>query len=138
MVMGMRNWSRVNDNLVTSERAGDSSEFNNLLAQVLKAWKPSKLLADSAYDSRDNYNLLSNLGIMVGIKPRPIETIPKRWRRIKERRLLGIRARGSTIRKKNVIEYSLSPESWKRRVGYDKRWLAEIFFSRFIMRLHQT
>jgi hypothetical protein len=37
----------------------------------------------------------------------------------------------SVIRKKNVIEYTLNPYKWKEKIGYGKRWIAEIFFSSF-------
>jgi hypothetical protein len=57
------------------------------LAQILESGKPSKILADSAYDSRDNFNLLSNLGIIPG-KPRKISIVPKEWKRIKQRKSL--------------------------------------------------
>lgn len=112
---------------VTDEKTGDNSEFKNLLSRVLEAGKPSKILADSAYDSRENFNLLASLGIVPGIKPRKVE-IPKGLRK---RKRLGVKARGSMVRKKSVIEYSLNPEEWKRKLGYGKRWVAEIFFSAF-------
>jgi len=116
---------------ITDEKVGDNLEFKNLVAQVLSIGKPSKLLADSAYDSRDNFNLLSKLGIIPGIKPRLVELMPKGWNRIKARKRLGVKARGSMIRKKNVAEYAQSPDEWKKRVGYSKRWAAEVFFSSF-------
>lgn len=116
---------------ITNERIGDNSEFKNLLKQALKVGKPSKLLADSAYDSRDNFNLLSRLGITPGIKPRSVDMLPKGWRPLWQRKRLRISARGSLIRKQNVIEYSLNPNTWKQRMGYGKRWVVEIFFSAF-------
>lgn len=116
---------------VTSERAGDNSRFKRLLAQVLEAGKPSKILADSAYDSRKNFNLLSSLGIVAGIKPRKVYILPEEWERVKGRKRLGIRSKGSMERKEAVLNYSLNPEGWKKRIGYGERWFAEIFFSSF-------
>ncbi len=112
---------------VTDEKQEDNSEFKNLLSRVLEAGKPSKVLADSAYDSRENFNLLASLGIVPGIKPRKVE-IPKGLRK---RKRLGVKARGSVVRKKSVIEYSLNPKEWKRKLEYGGRWVAEIFFSAF-------
>jgi hypothetical protein len=116
---------------ITDEKVGDNSEFTNLLGQVLKAGKPLKVLADSAYDSRNNYNLLSNLGIIPAIKPRTVTTAPKGWKELRERKKLGIKSRGSLVRKRNVMEYSLNPSLWKKKAGYGKRWSAEIVFSSF-------
>lgn len=115
---------------VTDEKVGDNSEFKNLINQALKFGKPSKLLADSAYDSRENFNLLTKLGIKPGIKPRKVEVMPKGWIDLKKRRP-RVKARGSMMRKKHVLEYSLDPEGWKKKVGYGKRWVVEIFFSSF-------
>jgi len=106
---------------ITDERVGDNSEFNNLLSQILKAGKPYKLLADSAYDSRDNFNILANLGIEPGIKPRKVEIMPEEWVSLK-RKKPRVKAKGSIIRKKHVIEYTLDPEKWKEKVNYGKRW----------------
>jgi len=113
---------------MTDEKVGDNSEFKNLI-NSLKSGKPSKLLADSAYDLRENFNLLAKLGIEPGIKPRKVEVMPG-WIDLKKRRL-SVRARASIVRKKHVIEYSLNPKGWKERMGYGRRWIAEIFFSSF-------
>jgi hypothetical protein len=40
---------------------------------------------------------------------------------LKRRKRSGIRARGSSMRKKNVIEYTLNSKKWKKRV---KIWQA--------------
>ena len=62
---------------VTDERVHDREKFNALLNDILKVGKPAKLLADSAYDSRESFNLLHKLGIEPGIKPRRVLLVPK-------------------------------------------------------------
>jgi transposase len=56
--------------------------------------------------------------------------MPGGWVDLRGRRP-NVKARGSMMRKKHVIEYSLDPEGWKERIGYGRRWVAEIFFSSF-------
>jgi len=41
------------------------------------------------------------------------------------------KARGNIYRKKEVIEYTLDPDRWKKKKGYGKRWNVEILFSSF-------
>lgn len=91
-----------------------------------------KLLADSAYDSRKNFNLLSAPGIIPAIKPRQVKYSSKGLEGAEgEKKTWNKSKRKHGKEKKNVIEYSLSPNSWKKKVGYGKRWAAEIFFLSF-------
>jgi len=112
---------------VTDERTGDIKKFKPL---VKKSGRVKKVLADSAYDSRDNFYFLQKMGIEPGIKPRKIEVVPKGWIDLKGRKP-SVKARGNIPRKKEVIAYSLNQEEWKKKKGYGQRWNVESVFSAF-------
>ncbi len=115
---------------VTDERTGDIKKFQSLVDKSSRKNRVKKVLADSAYDSRKNFSYLKEKGIESGIKPRKVPTIPKGWKDLKNRKP-RTKARGSIDRKKEVIEYTLDPDRWKKKKGYGERWNAEILFSAF-------
>ncbi len=55
---------------VTSEHTGDSKKFVPLVKEASKKTKIKKAYADTAYDSRKNFNLLKEKGIEPAIKVR--------------------------------------------------------------------
>lgn len=118
---------------VTSERKHDNTQFNSLLNQALASGGVSKLLADAAYDSKDNFNLLARLGIETAIRPRMMGKLPKGWKdlRLKDRVYKLVKADGSPTRKREAIAYMKDAEEWKRSRRYGQRWLVECFFSSF-------
>jgi len=115
---------------VTDERTGDIKKFQSLVDKSSKRQKVKKVLADAAYDSRKNFSYLRNKRIDSGIKPRKVSTTARGWKDLKKRRPRA-KARGNIYRKKEVIEYTLDPDRWKKRKGYGERWIVEILFSAF-------
>ncbi len=102
---------------VTSEHTGDSKKFVPLVNEVSKNSKIKKAYADSAYDSRKNFNLLKEKGIEPAIKVR------------KNARTLS---RGSPLRREEtVLTKKLGLEGWKKLKDYGQRWIVEIIFSSF-------
>ena len=100
---------------ITDERVSDSKMFRNLISKAEKKAKIEKVLADGAYDTRDNFNLLEKKGIEPGIKIR---------------KNANPRARGSSYRKKCVRELKeIGYEKWKEQHDYGKRWAVEGVFS---------
>jgi len=99
---------------VTDERTGDSKMFKPLVERASEAANVKLALADSAYDSRENFNFLEAKGIEPGI-------------RIK--RGASGKARGSWARRRAAQEFLRDEEKWKKRVGYGRRWSAEGTFS---------
>lgn len=55
---------------ITSEEVGDSRMFESLVEQSMESGNISKVLADGAYDKRDNFNYLEDHGITSGIETR--------------------------------------------------------------------
>jgi len=114
---------------VTDERTGDIKKFKDLVDKSSKRQKVKKVLA-AAYDSRKNFNYLKQKGIEPGIKPRKVPTTHKGWKDLKRRKPRA-KAKGSIYRKKEVIEYTLDPDRWKKRKEYGHRWSVEGAFSTF-------
>jgi len=99
---------------VTDERTGDIKKFKPLVERASERAKLRLALADSAYDSRENFNFLEDRGIEPGIK-------------IKHG--ASGKARGSLARRRAAREFLRDEKKWKKRVGYGRRWAAEGTFS---------
>jgi len=102
---------------VTDERVGDGSIFPYLIERAVRAFgdRIEEVLADGAYDSRRNFQLLDEKSIGAGI---PVKKGATR------------RARGSSARPKAVREFNtLGYDGWKEKHGYGRRWAAEWRFS---------
>jgi len=101
---------------VTDERTGDGGMLKPLVKKADKHCRVVKVIADGAYDSRENFSFLGERGVEAAIKVR---------------RNSSRRARGCPARREAVLEYLRDAEAWKRRVGYGLRWMAETAFSSF-------
>jgi len=99
---------------VTDERTGDIKKFKPLVERASERAKVKLALADSAYDSRENFNFFEAKGIEPGIKVR---------------HGASGKARGSWARRRAAREFLRDEEKWKKRVGYGRRWAAEGTFS---------
>jgi len=99
---------------ITDDRTGDSRKFKSLVERASERANVKLALADSAYDSRENFNLLETKGIEPGI-------------RIKHG--ASSKARGSWARRRTALEFLKNEKKWKQRVGYGRRWAAEGTFS---------
>jgi len=99
---------------VTNERTGDIKMFKPLVERASGRTKVKLVLADSAYDSRDNFNFLEARGIEPGIRIR---------------RGASGKARGSRARRRAARGFLEDERGWKRKVGYGRRWVVEGTFS---------
>ncbi len=102
---------------VTSEKTGDTKKFVPMVREVARKRKVAKAYADSAYDSRSNFNLLREIGAEPAIKLRKNASEKAKW---------------SPLRKEEaMLTHRVGYEEWKRLKDYGKRWMAEIVFSAF-------
>jgi hypothetical protein len=99
---------------IGKEFSHDTKEFRKLLYPVVD--RASSVYGDGGYDSRKNFQYLSNRGVRAVIPPR-------RGSRSLSRS--GGPARGRVVRRIK----KLGLEAWKKEVQYGKRWRVEIFFS---------
>ena len=95
---------------VTDESVGDSKEFKPLVEKASEKGAIAKVYADTAYDSRVNFNPLHSLKAEAAIKPRKNSSC---------------KARGSYLRAKTVRAFLSNPKAWKDSVGYGLRWMGE-------------
>ena len=105
---------QIIDFKITDEIVHDSKVLRSLVNSARKKVKIKKILADSGYDTRENYQFLFSKGIYPGIKPRN-----------------NAKPKGEGIRAFVVQAYREDATLWKREVGYGKRAIAESFFSAF-------
>ena len=102
---------------VTSEKTGDTKKFVPMVREVAKKRRVARAYADSAYDSRRNFNLLHERGIDPAIKLRKNASEKARW---------------SPLRKDEaILMHRVGYERWKVLKDYGKRWMAEIVFAAF-------
>ena len=99
---------------ITDQNTSDIKEFRKMLHPVLG--KVSKVYGDGAYDSRRNFQYLSNRGVQAVIPPRSNSRSLSRGKGP---------TRGRVVRRIKKIGL----DEWKKEVQYGKRWRVEIFFS---------
>lgn len=99
---------------VTEEDVHDTRMLKPLVKGSLKVAPVKKALGDGAYDSRANFQFLSDNGVEPVIKVRK-NSVPK--------------AKGCYVRKYSVQEQLQDRERWSRKHGYGYRWMAESAFS---------
>ncbi len=103
---------------VSDERAVDAQFLPELVsqAQSLLPGRIKRVLADGAYDTRENFDFLRDEGIEAGIKIRLNAS----------RKMKG----ASMARPAAVFERNkLGEDKWTRKYGYNKRWRCETTFS---------
>jgi transposase len=96
----------VHDGKILKELVGDVISKNNNI---------QKVLADGAYDSKDNFKYLDGLKITPAIKVRKNSSIKNNA--------------NCTPRKLSVIQQLDDLKRWKKKHGYGMRWMAESAFS---------
>ncbi len=101
---------------VSSEKAHDGKRLKRLVSRAKKnGVRVKRVLADGAYDSRDNFNYLSKKDIKPVIRVRS-NSAPK--------------SRGCMSRKLAVIEQKMfKPKAWSRIHRFGYRWRVEGTFS---------
>ena len=100
---------------VSSEKIHDGKRLKRLVNKAKKNVRVKRVLGDGAYDSRSNFNFLSQREI------KPI---------IRVRRNSTVKSKGCMARKLAVIEQKrFKPKSWSRIHRYGYRWSVESAFS---------
>lgn len=99
---------------ITDERSHDAQHLPSLVHQASSSGKIVKVLADAAYDSKNNFSYLYHNNIVSGIKVRKNSS--------------G-RSKGCYPRKVSVISQLTNYTYWKDSVSYGKRWIVESVFS---------
>lgn len=102
---------------ITSEKTGDTKKFVPMVKELSKKRKVAKAYADAAYDARNNFNLIKEIGAEPAIKLR---------------KNASLKSMGSPLRRQEAIMLdALGYDGWKSVKDYGKRWLVEITFSAF-------
>ena len=97
---------------VTDERSGDSKHLPDMVDSALAdGHDVEKVMADGAYDTRDNWN---------GMKRRKIEFVTN-IRKNASARSKGCTVRAAAVRERNEI----GNDAWKEKKGYNMRWKVE-------------
>lgn len=99
---------------VTCEDVGDNRMFKPLVKAAMNHHPIRRVLADGAYDAKENFNFLACHGVDPAIRVRS-NSVAK--------------SRGSMTRKRVVAERLKNPEAWRERHQYGCRWRAEGVFS---------
>ncbi len=99
---------------VTREDVHDGTRLKKLIKKTSKNANIGKVIADGAYDSKDNFRFLSSNGIEPAIKVR---------------RNASIHARGCYARKIVAVKQFEDFKAWKDSVSYGSRWIVESVFS---------
>jgi IS5 family transposase len=99
---------------VTGEKTHDAKRLKSLVEKASKGHVVGRVLADGAYDSRENFRFLADQGI------EPV---------IKVRRSSTGGAKGCYARKVAVVEQLGDRVAWAVRHGYGFRWSVEGAFS---------
>jgi len=105
---------------VTDEHVHDSEMFIPLLKQIADRIGPDKIekvLGDSGYDSKRNFNFSSKRGIIPAIKPRKNMDSHARQPLTRKRLVRRIKRHGY--------------KHWAKKAAYGLRWAVEGFFSTF-------
>ena len=100
---------------VSSEKVGDGKRLKRLVKKASENFRVKRVLADGAYDSRENFTFLSDNNIKPVIRVRK-GSVP--------------RSRRSQARKLAVIEQqTFKPKAWSRIHRFGYRWRVEGAFS---------
>jgi transposase len=101
---------------VTSEEVHDGSRLKKLVDNALENNTLKKVIADGAYDNKENFQYLLDNNIEAAIKVRKNSTTYDR-------------SIGCYSRKIAVLKQLKNFEKWKAKVSYSSRWTAETVFS---------
>jgi len=112
---------------ITTDKTGDNTMFDAVLFGAIHNTGNSitKVFADGAYDTENNFEKLTKIGIEPIIpidsnadtKPPPDKFIQRR--------------RGEPIRRQHARMQLADPKKWRKDNQYGLRWIAEMFFSVF-------
>ena len=99
---------------VTKEDVSDGRVLKSLVRDTGQQTNIKRVLADGAYDSRDNFQFLHDNNIDPAIKVRKNSSV---------------KSMGCYTRKMVVLEQLSDLDKWKHSVSYGHRWAAETVFS---------
>ena len=98
---------------VTQEDTGDAKMLKPLVEEASKKARIEKLIGDGGYDSKDDFQTLSDMKIEPVIKVRSNSVVS-----------------GECIPRDSSVREQLSNyKRWKKKHGYGMRWMAESCFS---------
>ena len=100
---------------VTKESVHDGKMLKELVDAVSNNYDIKKVMADGAYDSKDNFGYLDGLNIIPVIKVRKNSSVKCNTKCIP--------------RKLSIIQQLEDTKRWKRKHVYGMRWMAESAFS---------
>ncbi len=98
---------------VTTDEVHDSKEAKKLIDDASKKYDVNKAYMDGAYDSRDIFRYLESKSIIPVIKVRRNSILD------------------GSVRDRYVMMQLLHYNKWKKKFGYDYRWIVESVFSMF-------
>ncbi len=101
---------------ITDEHSHDAQHLPSLVKQASNKFQITKVLADGAYDSMNNFSCLYHKGIIPAIRVRKNST--------------G-KVTGCYSRKISLISQLTNYNYWKDSVSYGHRWIMESVFSSF-------
>jgi hypothetical protein len=100
---------------ITDDKSHDSKYFISLVEQSKKFGNVTKVLADGAYDTKDDFVYLYHEDITTGIKTRKNSSVNT----------------NCYPRRKSVLAQLFNYDLWKNIVSYGDRWIVESVFSAF-------
>lgn len=115
---------------ITREQVRDGERLKSMIKKSKKYGRINKGYFDAGYDSKDNYLLLKENGIIPIIRPRCSGTLKRTRDRINQTEKSGIiEKNGTYIRLKILEEFLTDREKWKSKYSYGKRWVVEDRYS---------
>lgn len=115
---------RILSYVVTEPYYSDSLAFDRLIDLILDAGHiVTKVLADAAYDSKENWNRMEDLKIEFVANIRG--ALDPKKRNASSGKSKGCRSRAKHV--KRIMEIGF--ERWKKEAGYSQRWRVEGTFS---------
>ena len=100
---------------ITDDKSHDSKHFVSLVEQSKQFGNVTKILADGAYDTKDDFTYLYHEDITAGIKTRKNSSITT----------------DCYPRRKAVLAQLFNYDLWRNSIGYGDRWIVESVFSAF-------
>ena len=100
---------------ITDDKSHDFKYFISLVEQSKKFGNVTKVLADGAYDTKDDFVYLYHEDITTGIKTRKNSSVNT----------------NCYPRRKSVLAQLFNYDLWKNIVSYGDRWIVESVFSAF-------
>ena len=100
---------------ITDDHSHDSKYFISLVEQSKQFGNVTKVLADGAYDTKDDFAYLYHEDIVAGIKTRKNSSVNT----------------NCYPRRKSVLAQLFNYDLWRNSVSYGDRWIVESVFSAF-------